>query len=269
MFNRIGVIKMTSYVRNIGCMNKNDHIRAVIFDVDGTLFDTLPSLSAAANEVLQESGRQAVSQSLLQSALNEGLRPLFRKAIALQPAAVDAQTVTQLEDEFLALYLRHGLATAPLFAGVVDALAACKARGLRLGVCTNRDRASTEALLAVAGIADSFDTIVSLGDAALPKPAADPLLLLLERLRVAPAQALFVGDSALDARCAQLSGVRFAAHLGGYAGQTGDLLPNVLSFGSYQQLTSWLLDHCGDSFSPRQLRFATSPQPLSMNQEYL
>lgn len=260
---------MTLYVRNIEYMNKNDHIRAVIFDVDGTLFDTLPSLSAAANEVLVQVGRQAVSASLLQSALNEGLRPLFHKAIALQREAVDAQTVTQLEDQFMARYLRHGLATAPLFAGVADALIAFKDRGLRLGVCTNRDRASTAALLAAAGIADSFDAVVGLGDAPLPKPAAEPLLLLLERLRVAPANALFVGDSALDARCAQLSGVRFAAHLGGYAEQAQDLLPNVLSFGRYQQLTHWLLDHCGDSFSPRQLRFATSPQPLSMNQEYL
>ncbi len=250
-------------------MNKNDHIRSVIFDVDGTLFDTLPSLSAAANQVLQESGWRAVPASLLQSALNEGLRPMFHQAIALQREAVDAQTASHLENEFMARYLRHGLSTAPLFAGVADALIAFKERGLKLGVCTNRDRASTAALLAAAGIADSFDAIVGLGDAPLPKPAADPLLLLLERLRVAPAETLFVGDSALDARCAQLSGVRFAAHLGGYAGQADELLPHVLSFGAYQQLTSWLLRRCPASVFPRQLHFATSPQPLSMNQEHL
>jgi len=250
-------------------MNKSDHIRAVIFDVDGTLFDTLPSLSAAANKVLVQAGWRAIPVSRLQSALNEGVRPLFRKAIALQSAGIDAQTAAQLENACLAQYLRHGLLTAPLFAGAADALMACKARGLKLGVCTNRDRASTDALLAAAGIADSFDAIVSLGDTPLPKPAADPLLLLLERLQVSTVETLFVGDSAMDARCAQLSQVRFAAHLAGYAVQTGDLLPNVLSFGSYQQLTSWLLGHCPASIFPGQLHFATSPQPLSMNQECL
>jgi phosphoglycolate phosphatase len=250
-------------------MNTNDHIRAAIFDVDGTLFDTLSSLSAVVNEVLVQAGRQAVAPSLLQSALNEGLRPMFHKAIALQSELVDAQTAIQLEDECMARYLRHGLLTAPLFAGVADALAAFKARGLKLGVCTNRDRTSTEALLAQAGISDAFDAIVSLGDAPLPKPAADPLLLALERLRVAPAETLFVGDSALDARCAQLSRVRFAAHLAGYAGQADELLPNVLSFGSYQQLASWLPKYCPASIFPRQLHFAMHPQPLSMNQEHL
>lgn len=262
MLGGVGVIKMTLYVRNIKIMNKSDHIRSVIFDVDGTLFDTLPSLSVAVNEVLLQAGWQAVPVSLLRPALNEGLRPLFRKAVAWQSAGVDAQTAAQLENECMARYLRHGLLTAPLFAGAAEALMAFKARGLKLGVCTNRDRASTDALLAAAGIADSFDAIVSLGDTPLPKPAADPLLLLMERLRVAPAETLFVGDSAMDACCAQLSKVRFAAHLAGYAGQAGDLLPQVVSFGSYQQLTSWLLDHDAALFPPSPLHFATSPQPL-------
>jgi phosphoglycolate phosphatase len=257
----IWVIKVTHYVRNIIFMNNNDHIRSVIFDVDGTMFDTLPSLSTAANVVLVHAGWQEVPMSLLQSALNEGLRPLFHKAIALQSAAVDAQTATRLECEYLAQYLRHGLLTAPLFAGVSDALMAFKSRGLKLGVCTNRDRASTEALLASAAIADSFDAIVSLGDTPLPKPAPDPLLLLMERLDVSPEETLFVGDSAMDARCAQLSKVRFAAHLGGYAGHAGDLLPNVLSFGSYEQLTSWLLDHCSALFPPVSF---TSPRPINL-----
>src|SRR5450830_1751908 len=162
-------MKMTWYVRIVNGMNTSDQIRAVIFDVDGTLFDTLPSLSVAINEVLVQAGRQAADPSLLRSALNEGLRPMFHKAIALQSEHVDAQTATQLEDDYMARYLRYGLSTAPLFAGVEDALAAFKACGLKLGVCNNRDGASTEALLTSAAIADSFDAIVSLGETLLPK----------------------------------------------------------------------------------------------------
>jgi phosphoglycolate phosphatase len=224
-------------------MNKNDHIRAVIFDLDGTLFDTLPSLSAAANEVLTRAGMPKVATALLRSALNEGLRPMFRKAITGQSACVDAEVASQLETDCMAQYMRHWLATAPLFGRVSEALTAFKSQGLKLGICTNRDRASTDILLASASIAGAFDAIVSLGDTPHPKPAADPLLLLMARLAVRPEETLFVGDSGLDARCAQLSKVRFAAHLGGYAGKTSDLLPHVLSFGSHDQLASWVLEH--------------------------
>lgn len=257
------VTVLTYSDNNIHCMNENDHMRSVVFDVDGTLFDTLPSLSAAANNVLAAAGMRQVSTSLLRPALNEGLRSMFRHAIALQSTPVDAIVANQLEGEYMAHYEERWLPAAPLYAGVAKALAALKSQGLRLGICTNRDRASTEALLAAASIADSFDAIVSLGDAPFPKPAPDPLLLLMELLQVPPAEALFVGDSGMDARCAQLSRVRFAAHLGGYAGQPGDLLPNVLSFTGYDQLTGWVLDRP----AVLHLESAFRNQPSSLTQE--
>jgi phosphoglycolate phosphatase len=83
----------------------------------------------------------------------------------------------------------------------------------------------------------------------------------MARLEVLPAEVLFVGDYGLDARCAQLSQVRFAAHLGGYAEQAADLIPNVLSFGGYDQLTSWILDQRSALFPP--VCF-TLPRPINL-----
>ena len=222
-------------------MNIKEQIRAVIFDVDGTLFDTLPSLSAAANSALVQAGLSAVEAAHMRIALNEGLKPMFRKSIALQTAAVDPAMATELENEFLNTYMRQWLPKAPLYAQVKEALMALKSQGIKLGICTNRDRASTEVLLTQAGITGMFDTIVGMGDAARPKPAADPLQMVLERMEISAEKALYVGDSNLDAICAELSQVRFAAHLGGYAEQPGDLLPNVLSFSTYDQFTDWVL----------------------------
>lgn len=223
-------------------MNTNAQIRTVIFDVDGTLFDTLPSLVAAANQVVLKAGLHPIPETVLRPALNEGLRPLFRKAIEMQSMPVFVNVASELENEYMAEYRRDWLSTAPLFAGVQETLKALKSQGLRLGICTNRDRASTEILLAAASIAELFDVIVGLEDAPRPKPAADPLLLALDRLSMPAADTLFVGDSIMDACCARLSGVRFAAHLGGYAGQLADLLPNVLTFDTYDRLTAWVLD---------------------------
>jgi len=222
-------------------MNANARFRAVIFDVDGTMFDTLPSLSAAANSVLMNAGLSEIRTHHLRSALNEGLRPMFRQAIALQSTYVDPRMAVELESKYLARYMRQWLLTAPLYVRLRDALSAFDMLGVKLGICTNRDRASTEMLLAHAGILNLFDTIVGMGDAPRPKPAADPLLLVLERMGVSAADALFIGDSSMDASCARLAQVRFAAHLGGYASQPGDLLPNVVSFNGYDQLVAWVL----------------------------
>lgn len=222
-------------------MNTNDHIRAVVFDVDGTLFDTLPSLTAAANEVLRDAGLRAVPQELLRPALSDGLRPMFRQALVLQATSIDAGAAAKLEERFLARYTRHWLQEASLFSGASGLLAMLRARAVPLGICTNRDRVTTETLLSQAAIQMCFDTIVGLGDAPQPKPAADPLLRVLELLALKPSEVLFVGDSYMDARCAELSQVRFAAHLGGYAARKDDLLPNVLHFEHYDQLAQWLL----------------------------
>lgn len=223
-------------------MNKNDHFSAVVFDVDGTLFDTLPSLVAAANEVLEGAGLDAIALPMLRPALSEGLVPMFRQALALQTQAIPDETAVSLEHEYLDLYMQHGLATAKPFAGAGAALEAFAAKGLRLAICTNRDRASTDALLAAASFDVDFEVIVGIGDAPLAKPAADPLLCVIERMGLLPSQVLFIGDSAVDARCAQAAQVRFAAHLSGYASHPNDLLPQVTCFDSYSQLTPWVLN---------------------------
>lgn len=233
---------MTQHVRSISTMNKIDHIfGAVVFDVDGTLFDTLPSLVAAANEVLEDADLNAIELPLLRPALSEGLVPMFRQALALQTQTIRAETAARLEHGYLSRYMQNKLTTAKPFEGVAAALKAFAAQGLRLAICTNRDRASTDALLAAANFPAEFEVIVGIGDAPEAKPAADPLLRVLQLMRLSPSQAIFVGDSAFDTRCAQSAKVSFAAHLGGYATHPDDLFPHALSFDSYDQLTQWVL----------------------------
>jgi phosphoglycolate phosphatase len=165
----------------------------------------------------------------------------FRRQLPCNRYPCPPEIATRLESEYLDLYMKRWLSAAPLYAHLPDALATLRTLGLTLGICTNRDRASTEVLLAQAGITGVFDVIVGMGDAPHPKPAADPLLMVLQKMGLSAEQTLFVGDSYMDASCARLSHVRFAAHLGGYAGQPNDLLPNIWSFTGYDEFTSWML----------------------------
>jgi phosphoglycolate phosphatase len=80
-----------------------------------------------------------------------------------------------------------------------------------------------------------------MGDAPHPKPASDPILAVLDHLGVSAREALFVGDSRVDALCAQQAQVGFSAHLAGYCEQACDLLPNVFSFNNYAEFTHRML----------------------------
>jgi phosphoglycolate phosphatase len=225
-------------------------LRAVILDADGTMFDTLPSLSAAAADVLREAGLLGVPAALLRSALNRGLRQFIRRALVLQPAPVDADEWLRIEQRFLEHYADHRLIDATPYPGLHDALSTLKAHGVRLGVCTNRDRTSTQRLLDLASVASLIDVVIGLGDAPAPKPAAEPLWFAIERLGVSAQEALLVGDSETDCACACSAGVAFAAHIGGYAARPEALIPNVMTFERLDRLVDWVLAQRGEARDP-------------------
>lgn len=221
-------------------MNINDQIQSVVFDVDGTLLDTLASLASAANEVLELAGLRTVEHESLRSALSEGLAALFQCALALQPEAVPDALAQRLQTAFFDRYATQWLREATVFEGVREVLAMLRSQGLSLGICTNRDRASTEALLQGAALLSFFDTLVCMGEAARSKPDAAPLQRVIQRLGATPSATLFVGDSGIDAACAEAAGVRLAAHLCGYAGAASDLHPRAMAFSAYAELGAWI-----------------------------
>ncbi len=221
-------------------MNNNDQIRSIVFDVDGTLFDTLPSLAAAANEVLVLAGLQAVEPRHLRPALSQGVTALFHGALLLQAAPAPPALASRLEIAFGNRYASHWLHKAVVYDGVFELLSMLRSQGITLGICTNRDRGSTRALLDEAALDGFFGAIVGLGDAEHPKPDAAPLRRALDQLGATPQTALFVGDSGIDAACAQAAGVRLAAHLGGYAADPDDLHPCTMAFSGYAEFHSWM-----------------------------
>lgn len=222
-------------------MSINDHFQSIVFDIDGTVFDTLPSLVAAINDVLNSHGLTAAHAGQLRAALSEGLGPLFRQAHAMQGKKAEHIPVADFEAACHTRYLNHWLLQAPPYPGVGDALAAFRAAGFKLGVCTNRDPGSTAALLCAAELSDVFDVVVALGDAPLPKPSPAPLLLAMSRLGSTPDETVLVGDSVMDCVCAHGAQVPFAAHLPGYAPNVSDLQPHAFSFTTYAQLGAWVL----------------------------
>lgn len=179
--------------------------RHVAFDLDGTLADTRADIVAAANAMLAELGRPAQPTDVVQGYVGEGARRLVERVLdTAEPAVIDDGL-----GRFLDHYGRHLLDATRLYPGMADALAALDARGVVLTVCTNKPEAMSRTILDGLGVGTRFRDVV--GGDTLPTRKPDPqgLLLLCERVGVAPGDSLLVGDSGIDVRTARAARVGF------------------------------------------------------------
>ncbi|ENO84629.1 phosphoglycolate phosphatase [Thauera linaloolentis] len=180
--------------------------RAVLFDLDGTLLDTIADLAEAANLMLAELGRPQRGQDEIHRFVGKGIPNLVRRCMTENAAATEAEV-----DTAVAAFRRHYTVVngmrAAIYPGVEDTLQGLRARGIRLAVVTNKAEAFTLPLLERMGIAGHFDTVVSGDTLPVKKPDPATLRLACERLGVVPAEALMIGDSANDALAAQGAGM--------------------------------------------------------------
>lgn len=182
--------------------------KAVVFDLDGTLVDTLPDLHAAVTTLLVERALSAPSAAEVRLMVGDGARKLVERALLWSMEAVDAGGLEAAHQRFLAIYNAAPCDGSRAFGDVEPVLDGLKAAGAALAVCTNKPQAPTEAILARLGLAGRFDVVIG-GDAVTRrKPHPDHLLAVVERLGVRPTEAVMVGDSRNDLAAARGCGMK-------------------------------------------------------------
>lgn len=200
---------------------------AVLFDLDGTLVDSVPDLAAAANRLLAELGRQPLGEAEIAAMVGDGVAKLVERALAARQAG-DAALAPAIA-RFTTFYEADATARTRPYPGVPEGLAALARAGAALAVCTNKSERATHAVLDGLGLASFFAAV--LGGDSLPthKPDPAPLVAALNRLGVAPAQAAMVGDHRNDVLAAQGAGTAaiFARYGYGLAG-LGALRPDAM-----------------------------------------
>jgi phosphoglycolate phosphatase len=191
-------------------MTTTGAIKAVLIDLDGTLLDTVLDLHAAADGMLADLGRPPVAVEDIRAYVGRGIPNLVKRVLAGKLEAADDPNPPPADA--LASFKKHyaefnGRKATP-FPGVIEGLNAFKAKGLPMGVITNKAHAFTVPLLERTGLAPYMSVIVS-GDL-LPRPKPDPMPVIWAcgRLGVSPAETLMVGDSVHDFHAGHAAGCR-------------------------------------------------------------
>jgi phosphoglycolate phosphatase len=188
----------------------------IVFDLDGTLVDSLPDIAGALNRGLHELGRPPVAPAVVRTLVGEGVVRLAEKALALQGPPSPADTAA-LADRVRGIYRERPCVSTALYPRMAEALLALRAHpDRRLCVLTNKPGEVTRPLLAALALPVSFDAVVGDGDGHPRKPDPAALRALHARFAVAPADTLVVGDGLPDLAVARAAGSPAAAALWGY-----------------------------------------------------
>lgn len=209
---------------------------SVIFDLDGTLIDSLPDIHAAVNRLLASEGHAPMMQAEVQSYVGDGAPTLIRRVMTAR--GMDMARHADLAARMVADYTARACEETTVYPHVAEALTTLRTDGCGLGICTNKPESATRAVLSELGLGGFFDVIVA-GDT-LPERKPDPTPLLhAARLLGAP-DAVFVGDSEVDARTADAAALPFVLFTKGYLRVPRHEVAPVAEFSDYRELAALL-----------------------------
>ena len=187
----------------------------LIFDLDGTLVDSVPDLCETLNEVLHEHGYAKLSPETVRPMVGDGVAPLVIRGFA---ACGGGETEARAAlPHYIARYEANATRHSLLYPGVRETLVDLRRRGYRTAVCTNKLQGATLAVLRGFGIDGLFDGIAGGDRFAVRKPDPGHLTQLIDELGGSVARAAMIGDSEVDAATANAAGVPALLMSYGYA----------------------------------------------------
>jgi phosphoglycolate phosphatase len=176
----------------------------LVFVLDGTLVDSAPDIAAAVNALFAELGLPPVELALIRRMIGDGTPMLLERALRHVDAA---QNAADLMPRFGTHYGENLVKLSTLYPDVADTLAALRAAGCRLGVCTNKPIGPTRTVLAAFGLDRLIEAVIGGDSMKQRKPEPEPLLAVIRALGGTPGRAVLIGDSAVDLACADAAGV--------------------------------------------------------------
>lgn len=195
-------------------------IRAVLFDLDGTLIDSAPDLGAAADKMRTDRGLPSLPLERYRPMAGAGARGMLGEAFGMAP---DHPEFAMLREEFFANYESQMTLRTCIFQGVEELLEQLVEHKLLWGVVTNKAARFTVPLTAAMPLFRSAGTVVSGDTTPHSKPHPAPLLEAAARLNVLPTECVYVGDDERDIVAGLAAGMGTVAATYGYLGAQADV----------------------------------------------
>lgn len=173
--------------------------RLVIFDLDGTLLNTITDLGKACNHALEKMGFATHPIQAYAYMVGNGVRNLMRKA---QPDA-DEETIDMLLEHFKSYYDEHCLDTTKPYPGIKELMESLRSKGVAMAVASNKYQEATEKI--IKGCFPEFDFVAIEGQIEGRQRKPDPSIIfsVLEKFPVPKRDVIYVGDSGVDIECAK------------------------------------------------------------------
>ncbi len=190
---------------------------AVVFDLDGTLIDSVPDLHPAVNRLLAEEGQPPLSRDAVALMVGEGVTRLVQRAFAAFDITLSDSGAARYTERFREIYLEAPCTHTTAMPHARAALDRLADRGVKLGLCTNKPLAHTRVILERLDLTRYFAVVVGGDSLAARKPDPAPLLATLAPLAAVARDSVFVGDSATDRDTARAAGVTAVLIEGGYS----------------------------------------------------
>jgi len=172
---------------------------AILFDLDGTLVDSAPDLTAALNHTLKILQMESRSEEKVRGWIGNGVEKLLHRGLTDSHNGIaTGDDFWRAKNIFYSRYKEQSGKYSQLYPEVIETLTNLHKKGFHLACITNKDRCFTIPLLENLAISKYFDVVVCGDDLTNKKPHPEPLLYAASRLGSSPEQCLMVGDSASD-----------------------------------------------------------------------
>lgn len=195
-------------------------ITTVFFDLDGTLVDTAPDLTAAINQLLTEQGHSTLSLDSLRPIISQGSDAMIKHAFSIEDGAPEFSSLRQ---RFLELYSQRMHCSTHLFPGMPEVLEVLESDRIKWGVITNKPTWLTQPLMGYLGLDKRAACIISGDTTEYRKPHPAPMQHACELTKSNPANTLYIGDAKRDIEAGRAAGMHTLIAQYGYISASDNL----------------------------------------------